>query len=88
VCNGLGAEIREHIRRRGFCLVRSKALGETIAVVDSDHHRRLAPAGYVTYTLAELILLAEGHQAGHITTIGDLRLLHSAKAKLKGVIVR
>jgi hypothetical protein len=87
--NDLGAACREQIRRKGYCLVRSAALGgEVIAVVDSDTRRNLAPAGYLTYTLRELELLAEGYQAGHIVTIGDLRLLHKAKSKLGGVIVK
>jgi hypothetical protein len=87
--NDLGAACREQIRRKGYCLVRSAALGgEVIAVVDSDTRRNLAPAGYVTYTLRELELLAEGYQAGHIVTIGDLRTLHEAKKKLGVVIVK
>ncbi|MGD0620907.1 MAG: hypothetical protein ABSA82_00325 [Thermacetogeniaceae bacterium] len=93
-CIALGAACREQIRQKGYCLVRSANLGgavlggEVIAVVDSDTRRNLAPAGYVTYTLRELELLAEGYQAGHIVTIGDLRLLHIAKKKLGGVIIK
>lgn len=87
-CNALGATCRETIRRQGYCLIKSQALGETIAVVESEHHRNLAPAGSITYTLHELELLAEGYKAGHIVTIGDLRLMHSTKKKLGGVIIR
>lgn len=92
--SALGAACREQIRKKGYCLVRSAILGgavlggKVIVVVDSDTRRNLAPAGYVTYTLRELELLAEGYQAGHIVTIGDLRLLHSAKKHLGGVIVQ
>ncbi len=87
--NALGAACRERLRRQGYCLVKSQALGgEIIAAVDSDHRRRLAPAGHVVYTLTELELLAEGVRAGHIVSIGDLRLLHEAKKRLGGVVVR
>jgi hypothetical protein len=84
----LGTACREQIRMQGYCLVKSAVLGEIIAVVDSDHRRNLAPKGHATYTLRELELLAEGHRAGHIVTIGDLRMLHAAKKHLSGVIVK
>jgi hypothetical protein len=88
-CNILGANYREQIRQRGFCLVRSVILGsEIIAVIEDSTWRILVPARYVVYTRRELRLITEGFRAGHILTIKDLMLLHSAKKYFKGAIIR
>ncbi len=88
-CISLDSSCREHIRRKGYCLVKSQALGgETFAVVEDDARCHLAPAGYVVYTLRELEILVEGYRRGNIATIGDLRLLHTAKKSMKGRLAR
>jgi hypothetical protein len=88
-CNVLDAALRERIRQRGFCLVRSAILGgELIAVIEDSTWRSLVPARYIVYTRRELRKITEGFRTGHIVTIGDLRLLHSAKKYFKGVIIQ
>jgi len=82
------AKAKEQLRRRGYFLMASQALGERIAVVEDDRYRPDTPQGVPVYALAEIRLLQQGVEAGHIVSIADLRLLHTAKKKLGGVIAK
>jgi hypothetical protein len=82
------ARARGQLRQRGFFLMFSQTLGEQVAVVEHDRFRQDVPQGIPIYALAEIRLLQQGVKAGTVRTIADLRLLHSAKKNLKGVIVR
>jgi hypothetical protein len=81
------AKGRELLRQQGYFIMYSQLLCEDIAVVEHDDDRRYAPVEYVTYTLEELTLLADGHRQGHIVTLGDLRQLHQAKKLFQGRII-
>jgi len=82
------AQAREQLRHRGYFLMHSQALGGQVAVMEQDSCRQNVPQGLPVYTLAEIGLLQQGVEAGNIVSIGDLRLLHEAKSRLGGVIVR
>jgi hypothetical protein len=79
---------KEQMRRQGYFLMHSQALGERIAVIEHDRCRQSVPRGVPVYTLKEIRLLQQGIEAGNIISIADLRLLHSAKRDLKGMILK
>ncbi len=81
------ARAKAQLKRRGYFLMFSHALGEQVAVVEHDRFRQNVPAGIPTYTFEEIRLLQQGAEAGTIVNIGDLRAVHSAK-KFKGAIIR
>ncbi len=81
------AKGRELLRRQGYFIMHSQLLHENIAVVEHDEGRWYAPPEYVTYTLEELTLLAEGHRQGQIVTLRDLRQLNRAKKLFRGRII-
>jgi hypothetical protein len=76
------------MRRLGYFLMQSRALGERIAVVEHDRFRMNVPQGIPSYSLKEIRLLEQGVKAGTVKTIGDLRQIHAAKREMKGVIVK
>jgi hypothetical protein len=80
------AKAKEQLRRQGYFLMHSQALGKHIAVIEHDRCRQNVPPGTPTYTFHEIRLLQQGVEAGHIVSIADLRLLHTAKRM--GVIVK
>jgi hypothetical protein len=81
------ARASEQLRHRGYFLMHSRALGERIAIVETEAGRRQVPQGLPVYTFQEIRLLQQGVEASRIVTIADLRALHETK-KLGGVITR
>jgi hypothetical protein len=82
---------RELLKAQGYFLMHSRALEEQIAVITTEADRGRVPGrfkGIPVYTLAEIRLLAEGVKAGDLQRVADLRLLHTAKKKMGGVILK
>lgn len=77
------AEAREEVaayRERGWVAIYSEVLAEPIILAKDEEAAKAAPAGFVTYTEAEVALLLTA-------TPDELRQVHEAKRRFGGRVV-
>ncbi len=77
-----GLEVQQELARykqEGWIAIYSEVLGETIILARDEEAAKVAPAGFVTYTEAEVALLLTA-------TPDELRQVHKAKRLLGGRI--
>lgn len=77
------AEAREEVaayRERGWVAIYSEVLAEPIILAKDEEAAMAAPAGFVTYTEAEVALLLTA-------TPDELRQVHEAKRRFGGRVV-
>ena len=67
-------------KREGWIAIYSEVLGETIILARDEEAAKAAPAGFVTYTEAEVALLLTA-------TPDELRQVHEAKRHFGGRVV-